>query len=245
MAGGFSHPHQHNFYASQSPYKGVTPQSLVPVRTPVDFRQTANASPHPHHHHEVVYVCHGQCTGPRCDFSKSTRQMQGVTYLDPSQQAIQGHSEPVHFRSEVVETAPSAFRKLDKKRATISQMREILATKLENKHRQRTSRRQRNLEREKSRERTGHHRKSFSSNTIERDVNVAESFYRQYGGDRSQASDVNEDLSLRGSKCTAIVFRFFLSRLIFYLFIHFFNLIQVVSIFSWHLVDFFVETEDI
>ena len=91
--------------------------------------------------------------------------MQSVTYLDPSQQAIQGNSQPVHFRSEVVETAPSAFRKLDKKRATISQMKEILATKLENKHRQRMSRRQRNIEREKSRERTGHHRKSLSSNT--------------------------------------------------------------------------------
>ena len=79
-------------------------------------------------------------------------------------------------------------------------MKEILATKLESKHRQRMSRRQRNLGREKSRERTGNHRKSLSSNTIERDVNVAESFYRQCGGNRSQASDVNEDLSLRGSK---------------------------------------------
>ena len=187
----------------QGQYQGANQHSLVPVRTPMDARQTSSPSPHPHHHHEVVYVCHGQCTGPRCDFSKNTRQMQSVVYLDPSQQAIQGNNQPpVHaFRSEVVETAPSAFRKLDKKRATISQMKEILAKKLENKHRQRMTRRQRN---EKSRERSGgNYYKSCSSNTIERDVNVAESFYRHCGGGstRSQAgSDVNEDLSLRGSK---------------------------------------------
>ena len=43
----------------------------------------------------------------------------------------------------------------------------------------------------------GYDRKSRSSNTIERDVNVVESFYRRYS---SQGSDVNEDLSLRGSE---------------------------------------------
>ena len=189
------------------PYGGGNHQSLVPVRTPIDVRQASSPSPHPHHHHEVVYVCHGQCTGPRCDFSKNTKQMQSVVYLDPSQQALQGNNQaPIHaFRSEVVETAPSAFRKLDKKRATISQMKEILAKKLENKHRQRLTRRQRNMEREKSRERSGGNcPKSCSSNTIERDVNVAESLYRHCGerNTRSQAgSDINEDLSLRGSKC--------------------------------------------
>ena len=200
-----SHHRDSGVLVPHGQYQGANQHSLVPVRTPMDIRETSSPSPHPHHHHEVVYVCHGQCTGPRCDFSKNTRQMQSVVYLDPSQQAIQGNNQPpVHaFRSEVVETAPSAFRKLDKKRATISQMKEILAKKLENKHRQRMSRRQRNLEREKSKERTGgNYYKSCSSNTIERDVNVAESFHRHYGGGstRSQAgSDVNEDLSLRGS----------------------------------------------
>ena len=182
--------HNSSLYSSQAPHKVVNPQSLVPSRT----------SPHPHHHHEVLYVCHGQCTGPRCDFSKSTRQMQAVTYLDPSQQAIQGNAQPVsHFRSEVVETAPSAFRKLDKKRATISQMKELLATKLETKHRQRMSRRQRNM----TRDQRGNHRKSMSSNTIERDVNVAESLNPRCDS-RSQWSDVNEDLSLRGSQLKTV-----------------------------------------
>lgn len=202
LAEGFSHLHQRNhpLHLSQTPFPVGNPHSLVPVGTPSHIKQPTHSSPHPHHHHEVLYVCHGQCTGPRCDFSKSTRQMQSLVYLDPAQQAIEGRSEPVHFRSEVVETAPSAFRKLDKKRATISQMRELLATKLENKHRMRMSRRQRNLGRDKSREHQGYNqRKSLSSNTIERDVNVAESFYRRCGS-RSQGSDVNEDLSLRGSK---------------------------------------------
>ena len=198
-------PHRDSrMHAQPVSYQGGNHQSLVPIRAPLDARQASSPSPHPHHHHEVVYVCHGQCTGPRCDFSKNTRQMQSVVYLDPSQQALQGNNQVHAFRSEVVETAPSAFRKLDKKRATISQMKEILAKKLENKHRQRMSRRQRNMEREKSRERLGgNYRKSCSSNTIERDVNVAESLYRHCGerNTRSQAgSDVNEDLSLRGIK---------------------------------------------
>ena len=221
VIGGYSSdtPMMHNRdsrkYGQLLPYQGPNHQSLVPVRAPLNVRQASSPSPHPHHHHEVVYVCHGQCTGPRCDFSKNTKQLQSVVYLDPSQQTVQGGPQaPVHtFRSEVVETAPSAFRKLDKKRATISQMKEILAKKLENKHRQRLTRRQRNMEREKSRERSGGGcRKSCSSNTIERDVNVADSLYRHSGErtTRSQAgSDINEDLSLRGSKC---ITKAFLSR---------------------------------
>ena len=187
-------------YSSQISYHNGGSQSLVPMNTiPTDLNQ----SPNPHHHHQVLYVCHGQCTGPRCDFSKSTRQMQSLVYLDPSQKASQGTFQPVsHFRSEVVETAPSAFRKLDKKRATISQMKEILATKLENKNRQRMSRKQRNM----FRDQRGNHRKSTSSNTIERDVNVAESLNRQVYSRQSQASDVSGDLSLRGSTNTRCFF---------------------------------------
>ena len=28
----------------------------------------------PHHHHQVLYVCRGHCSGPQCDFSKSLKQ---------------------------------------------------------------------------------------------------------------------------------------------------------------------------
>ena len=28
----------------------------------------------PHHHHQVLYVCRGHCSGPQCDFSQSLKQ---------------------------------------------------------------------------------------------------------------------------------------------------------------------------
>ena len=66
------------------------------------------------------------------------------------------------------------------------------------------------MEREKSRERSGGNcPKSCSSNTIERDVNVAESLYRERNTRSQTGSDINEDLSLRGSKCFPIAFRSF------------------------------------
>ena len=165
---------------------------------PIQVQHPPHSSSQPHHHHQLLYLCHGQCTGPRCDFSGPTkRQVQSLVYLDPAQQALHP-DQPVHFRSEVVETAPSAFRKLDKKRATLSQMKELLATKLENKHRMRMSRRQRDSQRDKSRERA-HKRKSLSSDTIEKDYNAVESYYMRCSS-RSQGSDINEDLSLRGSR---------------------------------------------
>ena len=56
------------------------------------------------------------------------------------------------------------------------------------------------------RDQRGNHRKSTSSNTIERDVNVAESLNRQVYSRQSQASDVSGDLSLRGSTNNRCVF---------------------------------------
>ena len=97
LAERFSHLPQSNYdmHLSKNPVPGGNPQSLVPVGTQFPY----SSSHHPHHHHEVLYVCHGQCTGPRCDFSKSTRQLQSRVYLDPAQQAIDGDSFPTHFRS--------------------------------------------------------------------------------------------------------------------------------------------------
>ena len=151
----------HNMIDIRNSVIGYSTGSLPPVLPPnhpmavLDFqqgRQFERQSMQPaHHHHQVMYVCHGHCTGPQCDFSQSSRQWQSMVYLDPSQQGVDGG-----FRSEVVEMAPFALQKLDKKRASLSQMREILASKLESKQRQRWHRRQR---KERGRDR----RKSVSS----------------------------------------------------------------------------------
>ena len=46
-----------------------------------------NPTPLPiHHTHQVMYVCHGQCTGPQCDFSRRSKQWHSMTYLDGSGQ---------------------------------------------------------------------------------------------------------------------------------------------------------------
>ena len=160
-----------------------------------------SSSSHPHHHHQVLYVCQGQCTGPHCDFSQSTRQLQSVVYLDPAQQVIDGRvSAPIaQFHSEVVETAPSAFQKLDKKRAIISQMKEVLSSKLESKYRSRLSRRHRNDGREKGHERSSSKLKSLSSDRIECDSYAIEMQNQRCSSRRSNRSDFTEDLS-QGSK---------------------------------------------
>lgn len=85
---------------------------------------------------QVLYVCHGgnMCSGPTsCQFSQSLRQWQSLIRLE---------DESGGFQSEVVEKAPMSLRKLDEKRESLSQMKEILAEKLESKQRHKRKKQQ-------------------------------------------------------------------------------------------------------
>ena len=94
-----------------------------------------NPTPLPvHHTHQVMYVCHGQCTGPQCDFSRRSKQWHSMTYLDGGDPLAAPPPPPeVGFRSEVVEMTPIALRKLDQKKESLSRMKQVLASKLESK----------------------------------------------------------------------------------------------------------------
>ena len=126
------------------PPLGSSTQSLPQISV-VDFQQGHDfdrISLQPaHHRHQVVYVCHGQCTGPQCDFSQKSRQWQSMTYIDST--SGQEIDLSAGFRSEVVEMAPYAFKKLESKKASMTHMKELLATKLESKQRHKLTRRRR------------------------------------------------------------------------------------------------------
>lgn len=94
---------------------------------------------------QVLYVCHGHCSGPECEFSQSIRQWQSMVMLGASK----GGGEQC-FQSEVVEKAPLSLMKLDEKRQSLSQMKEVLAGKLESKQRHKEKRRKEKKERSRS-----------------------------------------------------------------------------------------------
>ena len=82
-----------------------------------------------------MYVCHGQCSGPQCDFTHTMRQCQSLVWLD-NRGGNEIESSPI-FQSEVVAMTDSSLRKLDEKKETLSHMRELLADKLESKQQRR------------------------------------------------------------------------------------------------------------
>jgi hypothetical protein len=82
-----------------------------------------------------MYVCHGQCSGPQCDFTHTMRQCQSLVWLD-NRGGNEIESSPI-FQSEVVAMTDSSLRKLDEKKQTLSHMRELLADKLESKQQRR------------------------------------------------------------------------------------------------------------
>ena len=84
---------------------------------------------------QVMYVCHGQCSGPQCDFTHTMRQCQSLVWLD-NRGGNEIESSPI-FQSEVVAMTDSSLRKLDEKKQTLSHMRELLADKLESKQQRR------------------------------------------------------------------------------------------------------------
>ncbi len=80
--------------------------------------------------HQVVYVCHGHCSGPECEFTQSIRHWQSMVRLGDGQ----------CFRSEVVEQAPLSLVKLEEKRRSLDKMKSVLRGKLESKQRHREQR---------------------------------------------------------------------------------------------------------
>ena len=124
----------------------------IPALQQYQIDPGSNESGHgqPHHHHQVLYVCRGHCSGPQCDFSKSLRQWHSTIWLNDGSLAKQvehqqvvnaGQAEPptISFQSQVVASAPKALEKLDQKRQTLHKLRNVLAQKLENKHKQKES----------------------------------------------------------------------------------------------------------
>ena len=85
----------------------------------------------------MLYLCHGQCSGPQCDFTHTMRQCQSLVWLD-NRAAGGSEVEPI-FQSEVVAMTDSSLRKLDEKKQTLTQMKELLADKLESKQLRRRS----------------------------------------------------------------------------------------------------------
>lgn len=83
-----------------------------------------NSNSKPHHHHQVLYVCRGHCSGPQCDFSKSLKQWHSTVWLNDGSAS---------FQSQVVASAPKALEKLDQKRETLRSLKGVLAAKLEKK----------------------------------------------------------------------------------------------------------------
>jgi hypothetical protein len=81
-----------------------------------------------HHHHQVLYVCRGHCSGPQCDFRHSLKQWHSTVWLGDG-----SGPEPGGFQSQVVASAPQALEKLDQKRQTLHQLKGVLAQKLEDK----------------------------------------------------------------------------------------------------------------
>ena len=85
-----------------------------------------------HHHHQVLYVCRGHCSGPQCDFTQSLKQWHSTVWLGSER----GNPDGVPgFQSQVMASAPKALEKLDQKRQTLHQLKEVLAQKLESKNR--------------------------------------------------------------------------------------------------------------
>ncbi len=90
--------------------------------------------------HQVLYVCHGHCSGPECEFTQSIRHWQSLVRLGDGQ----------CFRSEVVEKAPLSLVKLEEKRQSLGRMKEVLAGKLESKQRHRERKEERQRQRRRS-----------------------------------------------------------------------------------------------
>ena len=89
----------------------------------------------PHHHHQVLYVCRGHCSGPQCDFSKSLKQWEETVWLDDGSgggtgkkvnSAGSGQGDVVPFQSQVMASAPKALEKLDQKRETLNKLKSVL-----------------------------------------------------------------------------------------------------------------------
>ena len=85
----------------------------------------------PHHHHQVLYVCRGHCSGPQCDFSQSLKQWHSTVWLNDND----NRSSP--FGSQVMASAPKALEKLDQKRETLKDLKNVLARKIEHKQKNR------------------------------------------------------------------------------------------------------------
>jgi len=91
--------------------------------------------------HQVVFVCHGHCQGPECEFTQSIRHWSSMVTLN----------DGACFRSEVVERAPLSLMKLEERRRNLSQMREVLAGKLESKQERKKRKQVRQTKRDQQR----------------------------------------------------------------------------------------------
>ena len=108
------------------------------------FNPDKNPEATPHHHHQVLYVCRGHCSGPQCDFSQSLKQWHSTVWLDKDNQ-VEHSGSP--FGSQVMASAPKALEKLDQKRETLKNLKNVLAQKIENK----AKNRERKLKKEQQR----------------------------------------------------------------------------------------------
>ena len=96
------------------------------------FNPDKNPDATPHHHHQVLYVCRGHCSGPKCDFSQSLKEWHSTIWLDKDNHKLEGDSSSP-FGSQVMASAPKALEKLDQKRETLKNLKNVLAQKIENK----------------------------------------------------------------------------------------------------------------
>ena len=92
---------------------------------------------------QVMYVCHGHCSGPECEFTQSIRHWQSMVMLgdDCAYQAEGFERKPILGSGNQL----AAVGRLDKDRESLARMREVLQGKLESKHRNRERKRMRSL----------------------------------------------------------------------------------------------------
>ncbi len=104
--------------------------------TPTMFNTGQHLHPRPLFHQQqssvFYYVCHGHCSGPECQFTQSLRHWQSLVTID---------GPKVSPGNDLVSAEPLlSLQRLDEKRESLSQMRDVLAEKLESKQRHKLKR---------------------------------------------------------------------------------------------------------
>ena len=138
--------HQHQQPPNYQFRSRALPRSADPspqrTTTRIEGLRRLSHSHHQGNQEEILFMCQGgsHCSGPECQFTQSIRQWQSIVRL-------QQKDQDCTFQSEVVEKAPLSLAKLDEKRKSLSQMKQILSAKLESKQRNKQKKRNSNRRR--------------------------------------------------------------------------------------------------